>query len=525
MQPDPVMPFTPPSRRGLAAIAVLLAWGGSLGWLAARQLGRTESATLTSAAALSLSPGDAWFRITAAGAQVGAVGVTLDTLSPGYRILENLFLDLPGPGGAARATRISEVVLAPTLALERLGSRYAGGGRREETTVARRNGRLALTLARGETVVQTDSGFGDGPVPLLVIPYRLALTGALGTAEGRTLPILSGWPPVAQEGRSRPEAEAGTAVFADSSVLDPGRQWRAVREDTVATRAVVVETPNGVVRLTVDGRGTLVALEHALGVRWERTDFALAVQAYREAVDSGTARPDGAWPRAGVLATAGTADPSDTTPRRYLITRRDGSPLPGWAARALVGDRQRVIADSVLAVGVAQGSFGRAPDLLPADPLIQTGDPAVVALAGELAASVADRDWAAVARALRRRVALDTAAIAAQDAAGTLAAGRARPDGIARLFVAVLQAGGVRARYVVGVAPRDAMLLTHAWAEVYNPGRRAWDAADPVRGTARASTDLIRIGMGGSSHPDDLLPLVADIAFRPIPTPVREEAP
>jgi transglutaminase-like putative cysteine protease len=142
--------------------------------------------------------------------------------------------------------------------------------------------------------------------------------------------------------------------------------------------------------------------------------------------------------------------------------------------------------------------------------------PAIAALATELAGPLAARDWPTVATALLARVTVDTSVTAPDDAPGTLGAGRGRPDGLARLFVAVVQAGGGDARYVVGVAPRGDTLHSHAWAEVRDPARRTWEAVDPVRGGRRAATDLIRLAWGGSSHPDDLMPYVADVRFTPV---------
>ena len=87
---------------------------------------------------------------------------------------------------------------------------------------------------------------------------------------------------------------------------------------------------------------------------------------------------------------------------------------------------------------------------------------------------------------------------------------RDRPDGVARLFVALLRASGVPARYVVGVYARDTTMLTHAWAEIWSSTAGGWYAVDPVSGTLAANTGLIRLAFSGSSHPDELIALVAN---------------
>jgi len=134
------------------------------------------------------------------------------------------------------------------------------------------------------------------------------------------------------------------------------------------------------------------------------------------------------------------------------------------------------------------------------------------------------RDWAGLARELRRRVRIDTSATAPEDALSAVLLGRARPDGMARLVVALVRASGGTARYVVGVAPRRDTLYTHAWAEVRDRGRDDWESVDVANRSGLAATDLIRIGWAGSSHPDDLLTYVADVRFTPAPrfTPTEE---
>ena len=86
------MPLFRPSPRAWAAIAILLAWGASLAWLGARRLTQTESATLSSEAALRLAPGASWFALYSGALQVGQAAITLDTLSPGYQVLETFSL-------------------------------------------------------------------------------------------------------------------------------------------------------------------------------------------------------------------------------------------------------------------------------------------------------------------------------------------------------------------------------------------------------------------------------------------------
>jgi transglutaminase-like putative cysteine protease len=114
---------------------------------------------------------------------------------------------------------------------------------------------------------------------------------------------------------------------------------------------------------------------------------------------------------------------------------------------------------------------------------------------------------------LRRLVRVDTSATAPIDALGALRAGRAQPDGFVRLFVAVLRASGVPSRLVIGVSPLGDQLRTHVWAEVRESRGTGWLAVDPLFGRVPASTSLIRLSFGGSSHPEEMLALLADVTF------------
>ncbi len=516
-----------PSLRRVAALAILLAWAGALGWLGRRELGQTEASTLAARAALRLAPSEAWFAVMAGETQVGLVGVTLDTLSPGYKVLETSSMELPRGTALQRTNRTTEITLAPNLAVSSIATVTSSPGRRVATDLTVRGTRITTTITTEGRVVTAESAEGEAPVPMQVAPYRLAFTGALGVGEERRLPLMSGWPIGVRAGRADPSTTTERVVFADSSVLEADRVWRAVLTDTTDVRTILLELPTGTVQATVDGRGGLVGLRHALGVRWQRTDFGIALQAFRERLDEQRAGILAALPTLVPLAALPSGPESDERMHRFEVRHRDGRPLEEWALQSLEGGRQRVRSDGVVTIveSGAAGPRGPGPEIL--DPLIQVTAPEIVAFAAQLKATITAGDWTRLVTELGRSVRVDTAATAAEDALGALTAGRARPDGVARLLVAVLRAEGANARYVVGVRPSGDTLYTHAWVEVYVRERGQWMAIDPARGHAAAATDLIRLAWAGSSHPDDLLPYVADVRFTPVATPSteREEQP
>src|SRR5450755_2976817 len=118
-----------PSLRAAGAIAVLFAWLASLGWLAARRLNTTEETTLSSEATLRLSPGTAWFALYAGTTQVGNAAITLDTLSPGYRVTEAVMVEGRNGAGLTRTIRRTDAWLGATLNLQRLETEYRREGR------------------------------------------------------------------------------------------------------------------------------------------------------------------------------------------------------------------------------------------------------------------------------------------------------------------------------------------------------------------------------------------------------------
>lgn len=519
------MRLTLPSPRGWAAILVLLGWGGSLGWLAARQLGQSDVNTITNVAALRLAPGDAWFQVRAGETQIGVAGVTIDTLPPGYRILETLSLELPRGATLLRRNRTTDITLAPMLTVARLASRSSTPGRRQVIEMeAVGNGFTQRVLTENREVISS-SGEGELPVPLLAAGFRMAFTGALGSGQSRTMPLLAGWPLAVRPGEVVPGSELGESIYADSSEVTAEREWLAAAFDTVATRTIVIDAPTGAVQLTVDTRGGLVALEHPFGVTWQRTDFGIALQGFRDKLDSLTPFIIASLPTLVPLTSAPADTEDEAAPgHRFIVTRRDGTPLGDWALPTLIGGRQRSTDDGVLVIAHRGSAGRRGPGVTSQDPLIQHRDTTITALAAELAVPLTTRDWAGLARELRRRVRIDTSATAPEDARSAIQRGRARPDGMARLVVALVRASGGTARYVVGVAPRRDTLYTHAWAEVRDRGRDDWESVDVANRSGLAATDLIRIGWAGSSHPDDLLTYVADVRFTPAPrfTPTEE---
>lgn len=501
-----------PSARAVVAVAILIAWGGSLTWLGFRRLDASAGSQLALLASQRLAPGEARFALYVGDTQVGSAGITIDTLSPGYRIVETMTLETPSDTGLVRGVHYVETLLDPDLYLREVNSRYVRAGRRVVATL------------RAEGQVLTFRGFGTAgtieltaptrPAPLVALPYRLALTrGGLGSNTSSYPMATGGWPAGV---RITPVTNTGIdsiVIFPDSSEVEPsGARWIPAHFDTATVYNIVITGPSGPYEMWVERTGTVVAINYPLGLRWVRTDFDLAVSNFRRQLaahgDSATAA---ALPRLAPLAAPRTTVDTSTRERRFLVTRANGAPIRSRALAKLWDGRQEVRGDTIIVRLDSRRSARGSVNDVTLDPLVQHGARAIGVFAREIGVTGYDTTASMrIATAISRRIALDTSYAAPVDALTTLREKRGRADGMARLFVAVARSIDLPARYVTGFTAVGGSLRTHAWAEVWDQ-RNGWYAIDPVTGAADASTALIRLGFAGSSHPEDLLPMLADV--------------
>ena len=501
-----------PSFRAAGAIAVLLAWVASIGWLGVRRLQTTEETRLSSEASLRLAPGTVWYALYAGNTQIGNAGITLDTLSPGYRISETTLLETRNGNGLARATRLSKAWLGTAMNVERLESRYSREGRQADWTITVVGDTVtARFVVSGLIRTQGRMWFAEAPTASMAIPYRLALGGGLAPGRSRVVRMVDAWPPGA--GLAQIKVGRDSLVrFADSSRIGGvAAHWLAVHNDSVRAFAVMVNAAGGPRRLWVDHRGAVSGVETPLGVTWVRTDFDLSTTEFRRSLPERTPAIRAAVPEMAQFAATPWSRDTSTGERRFLVEHRDGSPVDGALLALLAGGRQTVQGDTLTVRRVPEITGGESIRDTTPDPMIQYDAGAITKLQRSIGTDVFDREHLPSLMTTFGALAhFDTAASAPEDALGTLGAHAGRPDGIARLFVALLRASRVPARYVIGVYPQGDSLLTHAWVEIWNGPAGGWYPIDPVSGTVAANTGLIRLAVGGSSHPDEMLALLAN---------------
>ncbi|MBK7596588.1 MAG: transglutaminase domain-containing protein [Gemmatimonadetes bacterium] len=485
-----------------------------MAWMGARRLTQTEASVLSSEAALRLAPGATWFALYSGETQVGQAGITVDTLSPGYQILETFAIETPADSGVLRATLYRMTKVSPALGVLSVVSRTAREGVRTAWTAAFGDGRLSV--AREGTLAADDGlPIAVAPTTTAILPYRLALTGGLASDRHRTLPGYVGWP-----GTLMPiEMTTGRdsmAVFADSAVLDPASgQLVVAHQDSARARAVLIRADGPAERWWIDTRGHVAGIETAFGLSWRRTDFDLAASALRNRTASRAVRLRALLPPVTRVAAPDTT----TMPRRYVLSRRDGRPLDPALLQPLSSGRQRLRGDTLSVTTDWTAPTGTRGDVLPRDPLAPDSLPAVRDFVARALGPTppVDRELriGRLVAAIATRVTLDTSTTAAVDAGAALATRRAQAEGMARLFVAAANAAGLEARLAIGIRPDGDGFASHAWAEVRDQG--SWTAVDPAFGRRRAAASLIRLGSSGSTEPWQLLIRVLQLRITVVP--------
>jgi len=413
--------------------------------------------------------------------------------------------------GLARTIRRTDAWLSATLNLQRLETEYRREGRRATWNIAVAADTITASFASGTTRTLGRSHFGEAPTASIAIPYRLALGGGLAPGRVRVVRLLDGWPVGTAFARISVGGDS-MLRFSDSARsegADP--HWVAAHTDSVRAFAVTVNGAGGPRRLWIDHRGAVSAIETPFGLRWVRTDFDLSESEFRRTLAQHIEAIRAAVPVITQFAARSAPRDTTTTDRSFLVQHRDGSPVDTALLKLLAGGRQTVQGDTLtvhatIAVRPGEGVRDTTPE-----PMIQQDAGAIGKVQRMLVTEPLNREnLPRFLAAFRQLVRVDTSAAAAEDALGTLGAKVGRPDGVTRLFVALLRASGVPARYVIGVYPLDDTMLTHSWVEIWNVPAGGWYAVDPVSGMVLANTGLIRLALAGSRHPDELLALIAN---------------
>jgi hypothetical protein len=505
-------------RRGAVALTVLVAWAAGLAVFVRREIKNAPAQRLAEAA-LRVSPGAAYYRVEKDGRQIGFASSTIDTTRGGLLISDYLSADLPVAGREHRATATSDVRLSRGLSLAEFKVSFESDGAPISISgSAVGDSALRVIVAHDESAADTQQVALTGPV---VLPTIVPIAIALGESPkvGKTYTLQS-FDPVAMAPKPlvvRVEAESSFAVPDSARFDETRRRWTIARRDSVRAWRISTDGPGGV-RAWIDEQGRVVELQHALGFSLRRTAYEIAFENWR--LDGGT-RTRAVSEDRDVLETTAIAASVPIESRRPSLVRvrLRGAELRGFA---LEGGRQSLRGDT-LVIERETDAPGGAPYTMPmplamrmsfrreisAEPLVQSGDARIVALARRIRGDT--RDPVAVARRINQWVhdsLKKTVAVTVPSAIQVLESRSGDCNEHTQLFIALSRAAGIPARAAAGLAHVGGKFYYHAWPEVF-VGK--WVAVDPTFGQFPADAAHLRFVYGGLARQAELLKLMGTL--------------
>ena len=503
---------------------ILAAWAASLGWLVKREYFRPSGARLAEAA-LSVSPGALFYRLSLGAQQLGYASTTVDTLFDSIRVVDVLVLDVPALGRLQRTAGRSVAILDRALRLREVTADVDGdGGRFSARAAVTGDSVLHLVIRSGG-----DSQKSTVPLPQPIalpslLPLRLAFGGQLHPGRVVTMRVLDPFTLAERDVTVRVSVES-TLVVADSADYDSTTMaWVPLRFDTVrAFRTESAEAgPGGAGALStwIDAQGRIVRAATPRGFTVERTAFELAYENFRRRDTLRLMRASAAPPAGAVVAStaiaAGVASLPAATPGTLRVRLGDTA----LAGLDLAGGRQRLAGDTLFVereAGSQLQARHRLPDshpsrrnLLRPEPLIESGDLRIAAQARLIAGR--ERDPARVAQSLAHWVATEVRREVTDGVPSAVQVlGRRRGDcnDHTTLYVALARALGLPARPVAGLLYRDGRFYYHAWVEVYLSD---WVAVDPTFDQFPADAAHLRFLIGGLARSAELVRLLGRLS-------------
>jgi len=497
------------------AVAILVAWALTLGWLVRREVFRPTE-TRVAEAALAVAPEAAYFRIEIAGRQVGFASSTIDTLPDSLRVSDLVVLDVPVLGRMQRTSARSVAMLSRTLRLGSLTVRVdsdAGTYWARGQVVSDSLLRLVMLTAADSQVTRVP--LREGLVLPSLLPLRLAMAGQLRRGQRHDLRVLD---PVVLSLRRTAVSVGAESLFvvADSAEYDStALAWVPVHFDSL--RSLRLDQTAGGVRVTAwaDASGRLARATGPGGFALERSAFEIAYENFRRR-DIARAARGSATPPVGALVPTTALRAGVTAPPESLAVLRVRLHGVDLAGLALEGGPQTLAGDTLVVRQEGPAPPGAGPPLptedaarwLRGEPLIESDDPRVQAQARAVAAG---RDARQAAEELvhwvhgRLRRAVPTgppSAVAALDRR----LGDCNEATV--LYVALARAAGLPARAVAGLVYANARFYYHAWPEVYLDG---WVAVDPLFDRFPADAARLRLAVDALARQLDLVAVTGNL--------------
>jgi hypothetical protein len=499
------------TRRGWVVVIAVL-WVVSLGWLVKRVFFRTTAERLAEAA-LSVSPGVAFYRLDLAGHQIGFASTSVDTASTTLSVADLLLLDVPMPSGRLRIQARSKAIVSRALRLQQLDEDEIGP---DAAFTARGtvtgDSTFSVTLLSGP---DTQAMRVRLPHPLVIptlLPLRLAFGGAGALKPGRTLSVPVFDPlELAERDVAITVGPESTLFVPDSASFDSTTMsWIPAHLDTVRAFRIDQVSRGLTTRAWIDAEGRLVRETGPTGLVLERSAYEIAYVNFhrRDTTRLPHPRPDNIV-RATVLAAGARLPSAGPAELRVRLSGVNLSQL------RLEGGRQQQLGDTLIVRREARGGPAmtaaytlpaRDPTLAPALApalLIQSDALSLRAMARAVVGPEHDpvraaeilTDW--VFRGVHRQ-----ASTGVPNALGALNRRRGDCNEMTVLYVALARAVGLPARPAAGLLQVGGRFYYHAWPEVFLGD---WVAVDPMLDQFPADAGHVRFVVNGLARHAELL--------------------
>ncbi len=498
--------------RSVVGFGILAVWLTVLGLHVKREYFRPESEVIATGAR-SLAPGSHFYVVRMNRGTIGTATVHLDTIADGFRLDDDLLLDVPALDTVHRAAVRTRVELDRTLALRRFTFRLDSEIGAFEVGGEVIDSALDVVVHAGGS--EQRSRIPDARKLLLdgVVPVRLAAAGRLEVGVEHVVDVFDPSSMSVRATTVRVTAR-DTLILPDSARVRPDGRWEAVVMDTVPVWLVEQKFGGVSVSSWVDEDGIMVRAESPLGFTIERTTFDLARQEWADSKGDPTLTAGyGALIEGTAIAANEDLTGIEAAPR--LRVRLRGVDLEGFD---LDGGRQRLLGDTLVVTREAEWMWKTPGYELPATdpklarwlestPLIQAEDARIRAKAVEVTGGIRDPAVAAerleawVYRSLRKEI---TPSV--PSAIQVLDAMRGDCNEHTVLYVALARSIGLPARTAVGLVSVRGRFYFHAWPEVLLGGM--WIAVDPTLGQFPADASHLRFLIGGLARQIELIRLI-----------------
>ena len=507
-------------RRTILGAFLLGAWGLGIAVVVQRSFFRERSAVLAEAA-LRLGPSTTYFMVEQGGRQIGYASTRIDTTTTGFEVIDQLTAELTVAGQTVPASARAVLTLSRGFALRTFDVAMespAAPLRARGVTEGDSAVRFVLEVPGQPTDSQRIAVAGPILLPA-VIPAAAMLVRA--PKVGRRIALASMDPTTMTPNtiELRIAAESLFTVVDSARFDSTALAFVAARTDTVRGWRLVPTNGAGFSGW-VDAQGRVIEATQPGGITLKRTAFELSFINWTARSRQGRST-DAAPPtdliELTAIASGVTFDAEGPASLRLRFLGADPTGLDLAGGRqSLRGDTveirreggERLTAPWTLAAPPTdfRRTFTRE---LAAEPLLQTGDPAIVALALRLAGN--SRDPAMVAARITRWVhdSLEkVVTISIPSATQVLRARRGDCNEHTQLFTALARAVGIPTRIASGLAFVNGRFYYHAWPEIW---LRDWVAVDPTFGQFPADAAHLRVIAGGLTRQTELLRLMGTL--------------